>query len=152
VNLGDIALIGDNQIELITMLHKLKDCFASNNRELELLSPLMYSIDGLKLADSKTASRIVLINASNTLPEIIENVVKNCSTKIIFSLNDLKLLCGLSGHYKDDDFSNNIINLLGGDFDTQKALVSTLDQGEFLVVSKGTEVIRSIYKKPQLSV
>jgi len=143
---GDIAIIGDNHIELTNMLHKIKSCFKSNNQEIEFLSPLTYSVDGLKSADSKYTNRVVLINTSNTLPAIIKNVVENCSTKIVFRMNELKLLYGLSCQYQDGDLSNNIISSLGGDFDTQKVLVATLDQGEFLVVSEDSEVIRSLYK------
>ena len=141
---GDIAIIGDNHIELTNMVHKIQACFKSNNQEIEFLSPLMYSIDGLKSANSQYTNRVVLINTSNTSPEIIKNVVKNCSTKIVFRMNELKLLCGLSHQYKDGDLSNNIIGSLGGDFDTQKALVATLDEGEFLVISEGNELIRSL--------
>ena len=142
---GDVVIIGSNVQDLEHLSTEITSAFQKNNIPLEEYSPVLYTVEKLKRPKEQSAKyKLVVINANKTVPELIKFILKSCRTKIVFGLDELKILCGLHGAYKDTGLVNNIVLSLGGDFDIRKRFISSLDHGEFLVSKGDKEEIRSL--------
>jgi hypothetical protein len=147
---GNICIIGSNDKEIQILVNQIIAGFKSNNLEITETSRIPYLskyLAGRVKTSRNRTSQIIALNTSNTSIEIIEAVSASCDTRIVFSLEKLNILCGLSLQHKDSKDSkdlNRIIDSLGGDYNTRKHIVSSLNKGDFMVSNPKTESIHSL--------
>jgi hypothetical protein len=149
---GDICVIGSNDKEINYAIDNIVTSFKNDNIDIIEVSRLNYVLEKLNLNQESTKSnesvtKIIAINTKNTLPSVIEAVVSNCETKILFKMERFGMNCSLNLDFYNTASANSIINSLGGDFNIRKHFASTLSEGEFLVANTEGESVFSLFKQ-----